>query len=44
MGGPAAESALYSIQRTIKALVSDMLEINKQFLDPVMEDLHDKRT
>ena len=26
MGGPAAESALYSIQRTINTLVSDILE------------------
>jgi len=42
MGGPAAESALYGIQRIINALLSDILETNKEFLDPVMEDLCEK--
>ena len=28
---------MYSIQRTMNPLVSDMLEINKEFLSPVME-------
>ena len=33
---------LYSIQRIVNALVSDMLDINKEPLDPVMEDLCEK--
>ena len=40
MGGPAAaESALYGIQGITDVLLSDMLGINKGFLDPVMADL-----
>jgi len=43
MGGPAAESASYDIQKIMNALSSDMLEIKTEFLDPVMEGLGEKR-